>query len=60
MLTLAPGELDVDEVFAELVCAVSDGKAVMLEIEHGVRIALLTFGATILVQEGYARWPPGY
>ena len=26
MLTLAPGEFDVDEAFAELVCAVSDDK----------------------------------
>ena len=59
MLTLAPGELETGEAFAELVCAVSDGDTVMLEVEHGVRISLLTLSATILVREGFARWPLG-
>lgn len=49
MLTLAPGELETGETFAELVCAVSDGDTVMLEVELGVRISLLTLSETILV-----------
>jgi len=57
VLTLAPGELNADSEFVELVCAVAGDDALMVYVELGVRSSVAVYSAQYLVKEGFASWP---
>lgn len=55
MLLLAPGEIDVDQHFAELVLAVADDRALVIEVEIDIRISVCSYSAKMLIDDNYAR-----
>lgn len=55
MLLLAPGELDVDQCFAELVLAVADERTLVIEVEIDVRISVRSYSTKLLIDDNYAR-----
>lgn len=55
MLTIQPGQIDVDSEFAEMCIAVYDDVTSVLEVEIGVRTWLATFPARVLIREGFAK-----